>query len=79
MAKYNIIYKSPGDESYLWNGSSLDRVENKGPRGLMFSGKTFTANELTDAVKKCKEAVRKLFKNQDDTGFNAIKVKVADA
>jgi hypothetical protein len=49
--KYNVIYTSPHHVTYLWNGSSLDKLAKTGQDVLRFSGKDFKEDELAGAIK----------------------------
>jgi hypothetical protein len=76
MPKYNIIYTSPHDEPYLWNGTSLDKLEKTGQEVLRFSGKIFGANELTSAIAACKKAAKEMFPNDEYLKVDTVEVKV---
>lgn len=76
MPKYNIIYTSPQDEPYLWNGTSLDKLENTEQEVLRFSGKVFEEDELQDAVKACKKAAKEMFPMDEFLKVDAVEVKV---
>lgn len=76
MPQYNIIYTSPQDEPYLWDGSSLDKLEKTGQEVLRFSGKTFSEGELTDAIEACKQAAKKQFPQDEYLKVNSVEVKV---
>jgi len=65
MAIYNIIYHSKDNESFLWNGSSFDKLGKEENTGLFYSGKTFDENDVAAAVSKSRKAAHKQF--PDDT------------
>ena len=50
MPKYNIIYTSPQKDYYLWDCTSLTKLEKAGQENLMFSGKVFKEDELAGAI-----------------------------
>jgi hypothetical protein len=78
MSKYNIIYLSPTDDPYLWNGRSLDKLEHTGQEVLRFSGETFKEDELEEAIKACKEAAKQLFPEDKELEVKTIEIKVTD-
>jgi hypothetical protein len=58
MADYNIIYIVGGKRSYLWNGSSFDLLSKKENEKLLFSGKSYTEDELPDALQLARKAAK---------------------
>ena len=77
MPKYNIIYTSPHDDHYLWNGISLDKLEKEGQEVLMFSGKNFKEGELKDAINDCEKAAKQLFSDKNPK-VKTIEIAVSD-
>ena len=76
MPKYNIIY-TPADADYLWNGKSFDKIESENRQVLLYSGQSVEEEQVEEAVKECKEAVKKFFPGDADPRINKIKVKVS--
>lgn len=76
MASYNIIYKSPGHNHYLWNGTGFDTINDSGRETLRFSGKTYTQDELPNALKKCREAIQHTFPADTDPELQAVEIDV---
>lgn len=75
MADYNIIYTSPHNESYLWNGSSFDLLKKENEK-LMFSGKTYEDKDLPKASKKATEAAKKIFPADKHPKLKHVEVPV---
>jgi hypothetical protein len=61
MPKYNIIYTTPHHDDYLWNGTSLDKIEKTEQETLRFSGKSFKEDELDDAIADCRKTITRAF------------------
>jgi hypothetical protein len=78
MPKYNIIYTSPNDDHYLWNGTSLDKLEKEEQEVLLFSGKNFKEGELKDAINDCKKAAKQLFSRDKDPKVKTVEIAVSD-
>ncbi len=78
MSKYNIIYTSPGQEHYLWNGFSLDQLEKTGQEALAFSGRNFKAEEIADAIEACRGEVSKLFPKDTPPEIKAVEIAVSE-
>jgi hypothetical protein len=76
MSKYNIIYISPADDPYLWNGTTLDKLEHTGQEMLLFSGKSFQDKELKDGIKDCHAAAKVLFPEDTDPKIKTVEIKV---
>jgi hypothetical protein len=76
MPQYNIIYTSPHDEPFLWNGASLDKLEKSGQEVLRYSGKVFSDGELDEAVAACKKAAQVMFPDDKYLKVNTVEVKV---
>jgi len=76
MADYNIIYTSADDKTYLWNGSNFDLLHNEDNAGLMFSGKTYEDKDVTKALKKAHEKVRKTFPEDGSPKIDKIEIAV---
>jgi hypothetical protein len=77
MSKYNIIYTSPADDPYLWNGASLDKLEHTDQEVLLFSGKSFEEGKLKDAIKDCKAAAKVMFPKDTDPKIKTVEIKVS--
>jgi hypothetical protein len=76
MPKYNIIFTSPDDDTYLWNETSFDKLENAGNDVLRFSGKAFEEDELKDALKQAIEAAKKMFPGNKEPVIKVVEIKV---
>ena len=76
MLKYNIIYTSPGNDDYLWNGTGFDKLKSVDREPLLFSGKAIKEDELQEALKKCKTAAQKLFPGDEEPSIKWIEVVV---
>lgn len=76
MLKYNLIYTSPDNHDYLWNGTGFDKLKSADREPLLFSGKTVKEDELTETLKKCKAAATKLFPEDKDTIIKSVEVAV---
>ncbi len=77
MPKYNIIYISPADDPYLWNGATLDKLEHTGQEMLLFSGRSFQDGELKDGIKDCKAAAKAMFPEDTDPKIKTVELKVS--
>ena len=77
MSKYNLIYKSPSKNIYLWNGKSFDEISNIDRVVLLYSGKSVKDDGLDEALRNSKEAVKQLFPKDANPTIEAVKVKVA--
>jgi hypothetical protein len=78
MPKYNIIYTSPQKDHFLWDGTTLTKLEKAGQETLMFSGKVFKEDELDDAIKECKDAIAQSFPKDSDPEIKTVKIAVSD-
>ena len=78
MPRYNLIYTSPNSDPYLWNGSSLDKLEKKGQEALRFSGKDFKDEELAQAITDCQAAVKEMFPKDENPVIEPVEIKVSD-
>jgi hypothetical protein len=78
MPKYNIIYTTPHHDHYLWNGTSLTKLEKAGQETLMFSGKSFKEEELADAIANCKKAIARSFPKDTDPEIKSVQIAVSD-
>ena len=78
MPKYNIIYTTTHHDHYLWNGTSLDKLEKTGQENLMFSGKSFKEEELADAMADCKKAITQSFPKDDAPEIKSVQIAVSD-
>ena len=78
MPKYNIIYTSPHHDTYLWNGSSLNKLAKSGQDVLRFSGKDFKENEVADAMYDCKVAAKRLFPGDDELKVEKVEIEVSE-
>jgi hypothetical protein len=61
MADYSIIYIVGGKRSYLWNGSSFDLLNKKENEKLLFSGKSYTEDQLPDVLQLARKAAKQSF------------------
>jgi hypothetical protein len=78
MAIYNIIYHSKGGESYLWNGSSFDKLGKQENTGLFFSGKAFDEDEVAEAIEYSVRAAREQFPRDCEPRIEKAEVPVND-
>jgi len=78
MPKYNIIYTTAHHDHYLWNGTSLSKLEKAGEENLMFSGKMFKEDELADAIADCKKAIARSFPKDNDPEIKSVQIPVSD-
>ena len=77
MLKYNIIFTSPDNDSYLWNGASFDKLKSKEREVLFYSGKSLKEDDLADALQKCRESAKILFPKETDLKIRAVEIKVS--
>ncbi|WP_461449058.1 hypothetical protein [Mucilaginibacter sp.] len=77
MPKYNIIYTAPNNHPYLWDGSELTKLEKTGQENLMFSGKNFKEEELSEAIKACKEVALQMFPHHTDPEIKTVEINVS--
>jgi hypothetical protein len=78
MPKYNIIYTSPQKDPYLWDGTSLTKLEKAEQGMLRFSGKSFKKEELDDATADCKKAVKQSFPKDENPEIKSVQITVSD-
>jgi len=78
MPKYNIIYTSLHHDTYLWNGSSLDKLAKTGQDVLRFSGKDFDEDKVADAIHDCKAAAKRLFPGDDGLKVEKVEIKISE-
>lgn len=76
MLKYNIIYTSPGNDDYLWNGTGFDKLKSVDREPLLFSGKSVKEKELTEILKKSKAVAKKLFPEDKYPIIKSVEVVV---
>jgi hypothetical protein len=76
MADYNIIYISPDNEYYLWNGSEFDHLRSVGNEKLMYSGKSYEEKEVSAALKKSRNAVKRMFSDDKHPQIKQVEVPV---
>jgi hypothetical protein len=77
MSTYNIIYKSPSDETWLWNGTAFDKLDTSDKEVLFYSGISIKKDDLEKAFEKCKKAVKFLFPKDNDPKITQVEVKVS--
>ena len=77
MPNYNIIYTSTAGDSYLWDGSSLTKLEKTGHEVLRFSGKDFKQAELSDCIAACKKAANEKFPKDEILKVKTVEIKVS--
>jgi len=77
MPSYNIIYTSPSNEIYLWSGRSLDRLNAKERTVLKYSGKSVKDDDVSEAIKQCREAVQLLFPRDANPQVQKVQLKVS--
>jgi hypothetical protein len=78
MAIYNIIYHSPENAVYLWNGSSFDLMSKEENEGLFYSGKSFDEDQVTEAMLQSRKAARKQFPGDPEPGIEKAEIPVND-
>lgn len=76
MLKYNIIYTSPGNDDYLWNGTGFDQLKSVDSEPLLFSGKAIKEGDLQAALNECKTAAKKLFPEDKAPDIKSLVVVV---
>ena len=77
MHKYNIIYRSPGKDIYLWNGDSFDKLEDGEREVLLYSGQSVNAEDVAEALDACKSAAKKEFPGDENPDIKKVEVKVS--
>ena len=77
MSNYNIIFTSPDNDPYLWNGTSFDKLENEDRESLFYSGISIEEGKVTEALKKSRAAAKKLFPGDKAPGMKAVEIKVS--
>lgn len=75
IAKHNIIITSLKNDRHLWNGTSLEKLNGTGREPLFFSGKSIKEEGITDALNKCKEAVKALFPKNNNADIKSVEIK----
>jgi len=78
MVIYNIIYLSPGHQTFLWNGSSFDLLENIDAGKLFYSGKTYSEDHVMEAMLKSREAAHRIFPEDIDPKIEKKEIPVHD-
>jgi hypothetical protein len=78
MPKYNIIFTSAGNNTYLWNGTSLDKLAKADQAVLRFSGKDFKEDELPGAVKACRAFAKEMFPMDKEPEVKTVEIAVPD-
>ncbi|MGN6637660.1 MAG: hypothetical protein ACTHJ8_02030 [Mucilaginibacter sp.] len=76
MADYNIIYTSPDNKPYLWNGSSFDLLSTNENEKLLFSGKSYDDKEVNGAAEKAREAAKRQFPEDTNIRLHQVEVPV---
>lgn len=77
MSQYNIVYISPQNDHYLWDGTSLNKLEKAEQETLRFSGKSFKEEELDDAIADCKKIIAQSFPKDAKAEVKTVQVKVS--
>jgi hypothetical protein len=77
MPNYNIIYTSPGNDPYLWDGTSLTQLEKTEQEVLRFSGKDFKQDGLPDGIAACKKAAKEMFPKDEELKIKTVEIKVS--
>ena len=77
MANYNIIFTSPENDAYIWNGTSLEKLKSTDSEVLFFSGKSIKEEDLLGALNKCKEAVKAMFPKDNNPDIKTVEIKVS--
>jgi len=77
MEKYNIIYRSPNKDIYLWNGNSFDRLDDEEREVLLYSGQSVNAEDVAEALATGKAAVKKEFPGDENPDIRKVEVEVA--
>ena len=76
MADYNIIYAAEDGQDYLWNGNGFDLIDNKDNEKLLFSGRSYSDEDLPDELQKAREAVKLSFPADLDIRLKQVEVPV---
>lgn len=77
MPSYNIVYTSPSNHIYLWNGRTLDRLNAKERTVLKYSGKSVKDDDVSEAIKQCREAAQLLFPKDNNPQVEKVQLKVS--
>ena len=77
MHKYNIIYRSPNKEIYLWNGNSFDKLDDEEREVLLYSGQSVKAEDASEALAAGKAAAKKEFRGDENPDIKKVAVKVS--
>jgi len=78
MAIYNIIYTSPDNEAYLWNGSGFDLLRNEENDKLFYSGKSYDEDEVAQALLKSYNLAKAIFPDDNDVRLDPIEIQAGD-
>jgi len=76
MVNYNIIYTSPSETIYLWNGRALDSLKSKDREALKYSGKAIKDDNLEEELQNCLEAVKQFFPADTSPKIKRVEIKV---
>ena len=79
MAAYNIIYTSADDQDYLWNGSDFDRINNNQNEHLLYSGPSYTDQEIVDALTKCRKAAELKFPEDNEIKLKKVEIPTSSS
>jgi len=77
MPSYNIIYTSPSNHIYLWNGRSLDQLKEKERTVLKYSGQSVKDDGVGEAMKQCREVAQQLFPEDSNPQVEKVQLKVS--
>ncbi|MCO5948841.1 hypothetical protein [Mucilaginibacter flavidus] len=77
MHKYNIIYRSPNKEIYLWNGNSFDKLDDEEREVLLYSGQSVNAEDAAEALAAGKAAAKMEFPGDENPDIKKVSVKVS--
>jgi len=78
MAIYNIIYRSPENAIYLWNGSSFDLLGKEENDKLFYSGKSFDEDEVAEAMRQSRKSAKKQFPADRKLTIEKAEIRVND-
>ena len=78
MVIYNIIYSSPGHKTFLWNGTGFDPLESADAGKLFYSGKTYSEDNVAEAILKSRETAQQIFPEDADPRIEKKKIPVHD-
>jgi hypothetical protein len=77
MQKFNIIYTSPGNDIYLWNGAAFDELESDERETLLYSGASVDEDKVDEVIQECREAAKESFPMDANPDIKKIEISVS--